>query len=123
MASEWRYSLARTGVASSLSIAPRQYLAFDPERSTTMAATGTPFDRATQMPQSLPKWRETAASIRGGVARIVRHLVRATGSCCLAAPRWVDLSYSSENTCTACPDVATSTSRPVRSALRPAVRE
>ena len=36
-----------------------------------MAATGTPFDRATQMPQSFPKCSETAASICGGVTRIV----------------------------------------------------
>src|SRR5580700_7479821 len=105
MASEWRYSLARTGVASSLSIAPRQYLAFDPERSTTMAAIGAPFARATQISQSFAKFRETAASVLGEVARIVRHRVSTTGSCCMAAQRLMDFSYSSKNTCNAWPDL------------------
>ena len=57
-----------------------------------MAAIGTPFARATQISQSFPKCRETAASIRGGVARIVRHRVSATGSCCMAAQRLMDFS-------------------------------
>jgi hypothetical protein len=60
-----------------------------------MAATGTPFDRATQMPQALPKCSETAASIRGGVARIVRQRVSRRGSFCMAAQRWMDFSYRS----------------------------
>ena len=71
-------------------MAPRQYLAYAPDRITMIAATGTPADRATHIPKFAPNWRATVSSIPGGVARTVRQRVSHSGSCCAADQRWMD---------------------------------
>ena len=122
MASRCSRSLARSGPASCLFIAPFQYFACAPEDNTTMAATGSPLDRAIQTAQPLPKCLATAATIAGGENRIVRQRVIQSGFVLHGRPALNGGFQRLKNAGSRRPDLSTSTSRPLRSAFRMAVR-